>query len=260
MPNSSEARVTSVERLARLARRQIKGLSRPAGEFDARRYFRGTPDLGFYNVGTQTIRQLARAIVGDKGGGWTIDHAQAFAELLIADRYLDVKGLGVEVLARYRRAFTRPLLPLWKRWLAQNHAANWATTDAICGMLIGPLLLAEPTLVEGLRTWARSRNMWVRRASAVSLILPVRRGLALNSAYDVARTLHADRQDLIQKAVGWLLREAGKVDPARLDRYLRAYGPTIPRTTVRYAIERFSLGKRRELLAVTLVTKLPLFR
>ena len=57
--------------------------------------------------------------------------------------------------------------------------------------------------------------------------------------YAIARRLHADREDLIQKAVGWALREAGKTDMPRLERYLRANGAAIPRTTLRYAIERF---------------------
>jgi 3-methyladenine DNA glycosylase AlkD len=91
----------------------------------------------------------------------------------------------------------------------------------------------------------------VRRASAVSLLASIRKGAALDEAYDVARVLHADREDLIQKAVGWMLREAGKVDTGRLERYLRANGPSIPRTTVRYAIERFPLAKRRALLNAT---------
>jgi 3-methyladenine DNA glycosylase AlkD len=99
--------------------------------------------------------------------------------------------------------------------------------------------------------WSRDSNMWVRRASAVALIPSVRRGLALDAAYEIAGRLHADKEDLLQKAVGWMLREAGKVDPERLERYLRANGPKIPRTTVRYAIERFPPAKRRQLLAVT---------
>jgi 3-methyladenine DNA glycosylase AlkD len=102
-----------------------------------------------------------------------------------------------------------------------------------------------------MRGWARHRNMWVRRASAVSLIPSVRRGLALDLAYGVARTLRPDPEDLIQKAVGWMLREAGKADARRLDRYLRANGPRIPRITVRYAIERFPPAKRRALLNTT---------
>ena len=62
---------------------------------------------------------------------------------------------------------------------------------------------------------------------------------------------HGDREDLIQKAVGWALREAGKSDMGRLEQYLRENGPRIPRTTLRYAIERFSPRRRRELLVAT---------
>jgi 3-methyladenine DNA glycosylase AlkD len=85
----------------------------------------------------------------------------------------------------------------------------------------------------------------------VSLIPALRRGAGLDLAYDIAQTLHADDEDLIQKAVGWMLREAGKPDAARLERYLRARGPAIPRTTLRYAIERFPAARRRALLAST---------
>ena len=247
--------MTAVDRQARVARRQLAGLSRPAKDFDARRYFRGVDDLGFYNAGSVTVCGIARAIVRDHRQEWTVDHACRFADILIRDRYLEVKGLGVEVLARYRRTFTPALLPVWKRWLTENHSANWATTDAICGLLIGPLLLAEPTLVQRMPSWARDRNMWVRRASAVGLIPSVRRSQGVKTAYQVARMLHTDRADLIQKAVGWLLREAGKVDRSRLERYLRANGPKIPRTTVRYAIERFDEKKRRKLLLATLPAK-----
>jgi len=244
--------VTGVGSEARRARRQLAGLSRPAAQFDAKRYFRGDTGLGFYNVGTTAVRGLARSIVADHRGEWTVKHAQRFADLLIIDRYLEVKGLGVEVLARYRRDFTRALLPGWKRWLARGYSANWATTDTICGLLIGPLLVAEPSLIAAMPVWARDRNLWVRRASAVSLILPVRKKLALTTAYRIARMLHPDKEDLIQKAVGWLLREAGKVAPEKLEAYLLANGPAIPRTTVRYAIERFDDTTRKSLLTATL--------
>jgi 3-methyladenine DNA glycosylase AlkD len=69
--------------------------------------------------------------------------------------------------------------------------------------------------------------------------------------YQVAQRLHADREDLIQKAVGWTLREAGKTDMPRLERYLRANAAGIPRTTLRYAIERFPAAKRARLLKET---------
>jgi 3-methyladenine DNA glycosylase AlkD len=231
--------------------RELKKLAHPAGGFDASRYFRGAGDLGFYNVGTTAMRELARSIHASHRDAWSIEDAMALAGELIVDRYLEVKSVGIEVVARYRRDFTPRLLPIWKAWLANNHSANWATTDAICGALIGPLIVKYPPLGARMRVWARDPNMWVRRAAAVSLIPSARQGLALDLAYEVARRLHADTEDLIQKAVGWMLREAGKADAARLECYLRANGPRIPRTTLRYAIERFPDGKRRALLAQT---------
>jgi 3-methyladenine DNA glycosylase AlkD len=197
------------------------------------------------------MRALAKDIYRTHRGTWSVKDALAFADILIRDRYLETKGVGIEVMACYRRDFTPALLPAWKRWLARNYSSNWATTDSICGSLIGPLLLAHPKFLTQLRAWSRDRNMWVRRASAVALIPSVRRGEALDLGYEIAKRLHVDREDLIQKAVGWMLREAGKADAARLERYLRANGASIPRTTLRYAIERFAPARRRELLRVT---------
>ena len=240
-----------IAKAAAEARRELKRLARRSAEFDARRYFRGGGDLRFHNVGTTAMRGLARSIHERHRNEWSVDDAMAFADLLIQDPFLEVKSLGIEVVARYRRDFTPRLLSAWKRWLARDCSANWATTDAISCYLIGPLLLRHPDLAGDMRAWARHRNMWVRRAAAAGLIPSVRLGRALDVAYDVAQALHPDPHDLIHKAVGWLLREAGKPDAARLERYLRTNGATIPRTTVRYAIERFPPRARRALLAET---------
>jgi 3-methyladenine DNA glycosylase AlkD len=232
-------------------KRELKRLSRDTGDFDARRYFRGDHRLGFYNTGTGPMRELAKSIYAVHRDRATIDDAMELADALIRDRYLETKSVGIEIVARYRRDFPPRLLTRWKRWLAGGHSANWATTDAICGALIGPLLARRPALAGRMRAWSRDPSLWVRRASIVSLIALVRRGEALDLTYEIAGRLHADDEDLIQKAVGWVLREAGKADRQRLERYLRAGGPAIPRTTVRYAVERFSDRKRKALLRAT---------
>jgi len=85
----------------------------------------------------------------------------------------------------------------------------------------------------------------------VSFIKLARKVRYLDAIYDIARAHFADNDDLIQKAAGWLLREAGKSDMARLERFLRTHGPAIPRTTLRYAIERFPEAKRKVLLLST---------
>lgn len=223
----------------------------PSPSFDAQRYFRGDHGLKFYNVGTKPMRALSRNIFIANRDTWSIDTAMALADQLIEDPYLETKSVGIELVARYRRQFTPKLLDRWKRWLANNHSANWATTDAICGLLIGPLLVTYPELANRMAGWSTHRNMWVRRASVVGLIPLARKGAALDILYANAGRLHADGEDLIEKAVGWALREAGKTDPRRLETYLRANGPSIPRTTLRYAIERFPETQRRELLEST---------
>jgi 3-methyladenine DNA glycosylase AlkD len=250
-PEAPGARKRTPRQAARDAKRELARLGRPAGDFDARRYFRGADDLRFYNVGTDMMRALARSIHAAYRRTWSIRDANEFADTLIKDRYLEVKSVGIELVARYRRDFAPAHLGVWKCWLVANHSANWATTDSICCSLIGPLLVEHPELGARMRVWARDRNMWVRRAAAVGLIPSVRQGLARDLGYEVASRLHEDEEDLIQKAVGWLLREAGKIDQLRLERYLRANGPRIPRTTLRYAIERFPERKRRALLAAT---------
>ena len=197
------------------------------------------------------MRAFARSVYEAKRGVWSVDDAMTLADELITDDYLEAKSVGIEIVARFHRSFRPSLLPRWKRWLTNNHSANWATTDSICGQLIGPLLVRHPELAERLRAWSKVRNMWVRRASIVGLIAIVRKGMALDLAYDIAQTLHKDEEDLIQKAVGWVLRECGKVDAKRLETYLLSNGSMIPRTTLRYAIERFPEAKRRRLLRLT---------
>jgi 3-methyladenine DNA glycosylase AlkD len=250
-PEKARVSWTSLRRAARDAKRALAGMARPADDFDSSGYFRGQGDLGFYNTGTGPMRALARTIYLAHRDHWSIDEAMVFADALIVDRYLEVKSVGIELVARYRSDFTPRLLPVCKRWLASNHSSNWATTDAICGKLIGPLLVRYPALAAQMRAWSTHKNMWVRRASVVGLIPSLRTGVALDLLYNNARRLHPDREDLIQKAVGWALREAGKADMARLERYLRKHGRSFPRTTLRYAIERFPEAQRKTILIVT---------
>ncbi len=227
--------------------------ARPAGAFDPSRYFRTTEPLQFLNVRTPVVRALGRAVAGEHRDDWSVADALAFADLLIRDERFEVKGVAIETLARFRRQFAPRHLPIWKRWLAQNHAANWATTDSMCGSLISPLLLAHPELVPTVKGWVSHRNLWVRRAAAVSLVRLAARGLSLDAAYEVASALLPDEHDLIHKATGWLLREAGRTDRPRLERYLLECGPAVPRTAVRYAIEHIPPVRRRELLLATRV-------
>ncbi|MEK7833754.1 MAG: DNA alkylation repair protein, partial [Acidobacteriota bacterium] len=139
----------------------------------------------------------------------------------------------------------------------ENHSANWATTDGLCSVIVSPLVKKHPELIEQLKLWTRDKNLWVRRVSAVPLTGLARRGLHLDDAYEIAEALLDYPEDLIHKATGWLLRDAGRTDEQRLEKFLLKHGARIPRTALRYAIEKFPSAKRQQLLAKTKSTQHP---
>jgi 3-methyladenine DNA glycosylase AlkD len=90
---------------------------------------------------------------------------------------------------------------------------------------------------------ARSENLWERRTAILSTMYFVRQG-DLSDTFDIAEVLLADEEDLIHKAVGGMLREAGKKDRDRLLRYLDQHAATMPRTLLRYAMEHLDKQQR----------------
>jgi 3-methyladenine DNA glycosylase AlkD len=214
-------------------------------------YFKRDETVTFFGVALSDARRIARGVWLDHGARWDVDAATRFCDALVRHPELEAKLVGVLVLARWHRSFPRGLLGTVRRWLSAGHAASWAAVDLVAPALITPLVVRFPGLESRVAGWTRARSLWVRRAAAVTFVPLARKGALLGTAYGVAEALFPDRHDLIHKATGWLLREAGKTDMARLERFLLARGPAVPRTTLRYAIERFPPAARQRLLAAT---------
>lgn len=228
----------------------LRALGTPERAAGAAAYFKAYEKVRFFGVDSATVRSLAARIRKEDGRDWTLDDAVAFADAMIARPELEAKGVGVCVLGKFHASYTPALLARAKRWLAE-HCTDWASTDTLCGEVIGPVVLKHPDLVPKLRAWRTSRHLYVRRASAVALVPLARKGLALDEAYAAALALGAEDHHLLQKASGWLLREAGKTDMLRLEAFLRRHGAALSRTTVSYAIERFPPAARKALQAAT---------
>lgn len=127
-----------------------------------------------------------------------------------------------------------------------NHTGfinNWDLVDLSCYPLLGEWLLdKDRTLLYNL---ARSgKNLWEQRIGMVSTMTFIRHG-QLEDTFAIADILLHHPHDLIHKAVGWLLREAGKRDKAALEAFLRPRYQTMPRTMLRYAIEKFPEEERK---------------
>ena len=214
-------------------------------------YFKDYDRVAFLGVRSPQVREIERQVFQAVKPAWSLADALFFADSMIRKRYLEAKGVGILLLSRYSASYDESLLTTIRGWLADGHCSNWATTDTLSSTVLTSLLRRYPQLLTVLKTWTDSESLWVRRASAVSLILLARRGEHLDNAYSISEALLDDREDLMHKAVGWLLRECGKTDAERLEAFLIARGRRVPRTALRYAIERFPPARRKRILEET---------
>jgi 3-methyladenine DNA glycosylase AlkD len=123
---------------------------------------------------------------------------------------------------------------------------NWDLVDRSAPYVVGGYLFNKPRAV--LYKLARSKNVWERRTAIVSTYYFIRKGDVVDT-FKIAEMLLKDKHDLIHKATGGWLREAGKKDREKLISFLDKYAGTMPRTALRYAIEHFDKKQRDHYLA-----------
>jgi 3-methyladenine DNA glycosylase AlkD len=235
--------------IAREARRALAAKADPAKARGVERYFKEA--VKSYGVAAADIHALAADLYARVKADWAFEDAVELCDILFADPELEAKAVGALILGRFKKSLPTSLFPKVKAWLAAGLLANWASVDVLCPNTMGAFLERYPAFVEKIKAWARHPNRWVKRASLVSFIKLARKPEFLPAIYEISASIFPVDDDLVHKANGWLLREAGKADAARLEKFLLAHGPAIPRTTLRYAIERFPEAKRKAILLKT---------
>jgi 3-methyladenine DNA glycosylase AlkD len=100
-------------------------------------------------------------------------------------------------------------ISVFRHWI-ETYITNWATCDGLCNHAVGDFIVRYPEHIEELKRWTQSENRWMRRAAAVSLIVPAKRGEFLDESLAIADLLLTDTDDLVQKGYGWLLKEDRK--------------------------------------------------
>jgi len=128
-----------------------------------------------------------------------------------------------------------------------KHVNNWDLVDLSAPNILGAYLLENKKERKILDTLAKSGNLWERRIAIVATYALIR-NQEYEETFNIAETLLKDRHDLIHKAVGWMLREVGKRDEKAEEAFLKKHYKVMPKTMLRYAIERFSEKKRKEYL------------
>ncbi len=125
---------------------------------------------------------------------------------------------------------------IFTRWI-ENYISNWASCDGFCNHAIGEFIEQYPVFIRELKNWTQSENRWMRRASAVSLIIPAKQGKFLDDLFEIATLLLTDTDDMVRKGYGWLLKEASRLHQQEVYDFVIRNKDMMPRTSLRYAIE-----------------------
>jgi len=131
----------------------------------------------------------------------------------------------------------------------RKYLNNWASCDTLCNHTVGTIVEMYPELINRLKKWAESENRWVKRAAAVSLIVPARKGKFLKDIFEIADIMHADRDDMVQKGYGWMLKAASQAHQKEVFDYVVRRKATMPRTSLRYAIEKMTSELKAKAMA-----------
>lgn len=126
---------------------------------------------------------------------------------------------------------------IFEKWVNQ-YISNWASCDTFCNHTIGKFIEIFPEYIAQLKKWTQSKNRWVKRASAVSLIIPARNGQFLSDIFEIADSLLMDSDDMVQKGYGWMLKAASQAHQSEVFNYVMKNKAVMPRTALRYAIEK----------------------
>jgi 3-methyladenine DNA glycosylase AlkD len=238
-------------RLAQRARAALREAADPRIARSQKKFFKPGEKISLYGLKTPEVKRIERELYAGVRKSWAFSEARVFCDLLMRDRHLESKAVGLLMLERYHRQFEENLLGAARGWLEEGLCDNWAVTDDLSTGVLWRLLERFENVAGQVEKWRQSPNLWVRRAGVVMFVKCAGKGRHLDRIYRVVTALLPDSHDLIHKACGWLLREAGKADAGRLEEYLLKHGPAISRTTFRYAIEKFPERKRRRILEDT---------
>ncbi len=161
----------------------------------------------------------------------------SLCEELWQSGYMEESFIACNWSYNVRKEYEPADFRVFERWV-NKYINNWASCDTLCNHTVGTFIEMYPAYLKELKRWSKSDNRWVKRASAVSLIVPARKGMFLDDIFEIAGILHSDSDDMVQKGYGWMLKVASQSHQKEVFDYVMSRKKTMPRTALRYAIEK----------------------
>lgn len=169
------------------------------------------------------------------------------ADELFSGRVLEEKAFAIFLLENQTDQLNDADFRRFESWL--KRIGNWAEHDGLVHYVIAPMIAAKPARSKSVFLWAKSKNRWCRRAACVALIQGTRKKMFLPEIIELSGLLLKDDDDMVQKGLGWLLRETAKADRKRVVPYLMKIRKTSPRLVLRTACETLPVTTRKRILA-----------
>jgi 3-methyladenine DNA glycosylase AlkD len=209
------------------------------------RFFREKVKL--YGLKSAMVGQIAKSRFADIKG-LSKDEILGLCEQLWQSGFMEESFVACDWSYRLRKQYEDQDFKTFERWVSE-YVGNWASCDTLCNHSVGAFVELYPKHLADLKKWAKSKNRWLRRAAAVTLIIPARNGKFLKEVFELVDILLLDADDLVQKGYGWLLKAASETHQQEVFRYVLANKQSMPRTALRYAIEKMPPELRRRAMA-----------
>ena len=150
---------------------------------------------------------------------------------------IEESGIACHLSYAVHKQYEPADFKIFERWV-EKYVGNWAACDTLCNHTVGDFVMEYPEFVGELKKWTAAENRWKKRAAAVSLIVPARKGMFLDDVFEIADSLLADDDDMVQKGYGWMLKSASRAHEKEVFEYVVKNKGKMPRTALRYAIEK----------------------
>ena len=208
----------------------------------SKRYFKEQIDT--YGVKSAVVGQISKEI-HSQIADFSKNEIFELCEELWKSGMLEESFIACNWSYAVRKQLIESDFSIFERWV-NHYVSNWASCDTFCNHTIGAFLQLYPQFVQKMKEWTHSPNRWVKRASAVSFILPARKGLFKEDIFDIANNLLLDTDDMVQKGYGWMLKSLADSYEDEVFQYVLSKRAVMPRTALRYAIEKMPPDKKQE--------------
>lgn len=209
-----------------------------------KRFFKEDQEVSHYGVRTAVVRKIAKLSfkkIKDKSK----EEIFGLCEDLLQSGLAEERGIASIWASYLKDQYSVEDFPFFESWL-KTYVKNWGACDSLCCYVLGPFVLKFPKYIEKLIKWTQSKNRWERRAAAVSMIIPAKKREFLADGFAIADLLLHDEDDMVQKGYGWLLKEISNTFPDEVFQYVMKNKATMPRTALRYAIEKMPADWKKE--------------